>query len=105
MRTPSPARRRAITSESAWFSLQPSVRTETVGVSSRDITRHHRTANAEQETAGLRGYEYAVRLVAAVRVTADRAGGTALAVDEGAATIGTARGAKQLEPKLRCGFG
>src|SRR5438874_9957280 len=53
-RTPFAASRRAMTSESAWFSLQPRVRTEIVGVFWRDITRHHRTANAERETAGFR---------------------------------------------------
>src|SRR4029450_8663202 len=54
-RTPFPTSRRAITSESDWFSLQPSVRTATVGLSCRDITGHHRTASAERETAGVEG--------------------------------------------------
>ena len=99
-RTPFAVRRRAMASESAWFSLQPRVRTETVGVWSRGITRHHRTANGERETRRLRRVDVARPLIPAAGVTADGAGGAALAVDEGAAAIRAARGAEELQAEL-----
>lgn len=69
-----------------------------MAICSRDITRHHRTASGEQETAS-----YLLRLIAAARVAADGAGGASFAVDEGAAAVRAARGAEELEPKLCCG--
>ena len=45
-----------------------------------------------------------LRSVGAAGVAADRAGGAALAVDEGAAAVGAAGGAEELEAELSSGF-